>query len=327
MTLALPLQNTRASTFLLGVLMKRTVASILLFSMLAINPYHQVFAKSLVQNETKLESIFNEFKKKVYVEGEKSEKATEVLVEKILNEKITTGDLQLYIATNSNQEEFNRFNQMLETSLAGVENLSDLPASELSFILKQSLAQTTSTGANFMSCSAGLGVGVPLIAIGVILGLTALANATASKEVVTQQYLEDKQALTTDYYNLIADLAFETATYEADIIYYQDEIDELNRRINSGMYSQNEVENMHKLIRDYTFKITDATALIAEVKVDVDYFHQKYALDIKTMETKEVSALNEVSDKHRRSGKQAMVAGIMGGVGTIFTAIGSRDCN
>jgi len=307
--------------------MKRTIALAVLFAFLSANPLHTAFAKSISTKETKLENIFSEFKQKVYVEGEKSEVATEVLAEKILTEKITTGDLQLYIAKNSNQEDFNRFNQMLETSLDGIDNLSDLPASELSFILKQSLAQTSSTGANFMSCSAGLGVGIPLLAIGVILGLTALANATASKEVVTQQYLKEKQELSTDYYNVIADLAFENATYEADIIYYEDEIDELNRRINSGLYSQSEVENMHKLIRDYTFKITDAHALISEVQVDVDYFHQKYALDIQTMQAQEVSALNEVTEKNRRAGKQAMVAGIMGGVGTIFTAIGSRDCN
>jgi hypothetical protein len=85
-----------------------------------------------------------------------------------------------------------------------------------------------------MSCKIGVGVGVPLIAVGVIMGIVSIANATASKEAVTQEIISRKRNTNDDYLNTLADLEFERSTYESDIIYYQDEIDELQRRIDSG---------------------------------------------------------------------------------------------
>jgi DNA polymerase III delta prime subunit len=274
-----------------------------------------------------LNIAINSFKKNVFLGGQNLEVATQSLINHIVKQNITTGELQAYMAKNTTREQFDQFNQMLNTALEGTDSLSDLSSDELAYILQNVMTQTNVTGAHFMSCVAGLSVGVPLIIVGVIIGISALTNATATKEAVTKDYITKKQELSDDYLNTIADLEFEVVTYEADIVYYQDEIEELQRRIDSGLYNTIEVEEMNQLIRDYTFNITDANALIAEVKVDQDYFEDKYTEDVLFLDQKEITALSEVDAKHRNAGKQAIAAGIIGGVGSFFTAVGARDCN
>jgi hypothetical protein len=310
--------------------MRRLISSASLCAFLMANPFHVATAQTIVKEQTvKLTAsqIFDQFKKDVFVNGMELELATGTMVDKIVDHKITTGELQAYVAKNSSKESFAKFDKMLNVAISDVDSLQDLGEEELSFILQNTMEATYTTGANFMSCAAGLGVGVPLIAVGVILGLSALANATASKEVVTQDYLTKKQQLATDYYNTIADLELEMTTYESDIIYYQDEIEELQRRIDSGLYSTADVEEMHQLIRDYEFYITDAQALIGEVEVDLNYFHNQYAADSDIMSQEEISALAQVDEKRAKAGKQAIAAGVIGSVGAVFTALGSPDCN
>ena len=144
---------------------------------------------------------------------------------------------------------------------------------------------------------------------------------------MTQDFIDRRRRLTNDYLNTQADLELEITTYESDIIYYQDEIDELQRRIDSGEYDSEEIEQMYLLIRDYEFFISDSHALIGEVNVDIAYFENQFNSDISELDLEEVSALNEVDEKKANSSKQALTAGIIGGVGAVFATVGLSDCN
>lgn len=312
--------------------MKKLVTHTLLSAFLltsAITPLHaaQKIQLETVSKKTTVENAFKEFKKSVYVDGNDFEIATQLLVDKLIESKATSGELQLYVAKHSTKESYQKFNELMDLALEDVDNLQDLSQEDMSFILKNAMEKTTSTGSNFISCAAGKSIGLPLLAVGVVLGIIALANSTASKELVTQEYLEKKRQKTDDYQNTIADLELEVTTYESDIIYYQDEIDELNRRINSGNYSDTEIEEMYKLIRDYQFFISDSHALIGEVNVDIAYFENEYTSDITTMDLQEASELERVDELKKNSSKQAIAAGIIGGVGAVFGAIGMADCN
>jgi uncharacterized protein YoaH (UPF0181 family) len=280
-----------------------------------------------VKPKSSIKVLMNEYKTDVLLNGESSNKAIKRLIDGIVSKGLSSGDLFQYVAQNSSQKQFDHFNSLLSLTLDGTEDLSSLSEKDLAFLLENSMHTMEVTGANFMSCSAGLSVGIPILVTGLILGLTALANSIASKEVVTKEYLEKKQALANDYNNTIADLNLEVATYEADIIYYNDEITELNRRIDSGLYSDQQVETMRQLLRDYTFKISDSNALIQEVLVDINYFTTQYPIDVDTLEATEASAYIEFDEKKMNAKKQAITAGIIGGVGTFFTAVGAQDCN
>lgn len=286
----------------------------------------QVVAKK-VQATSTVESAFKNFKTSVYLNGTDAQVATEVLVNELVNSNVTSGDLQLYVAKNSSKESYQQFNDMMDSAMADVGGLNELSQEDMSFVLQNALEKTTATGSNFISCSAGKSIGLPLIAVGVIIGIVALVNSGASKELVTQEYIAKRRAKTDDYLNTIADLELEITTYESDIIYYQDEIDELNRRINSGEYSDQEIEEMYKLIRDYEFFISDSHALIGEVNVDIAYFEGEYTSDMSSYDFEEASELERVEERKKNAGKQAIAAGIIGGAGAVLGVIGMADCN
>ncbi|MCT4642167.1 MAG: hypothetical protein N4A33_07680 [Bacteriovoracaceae bacterium] len=308
--------------------MKKLISSSMLGVLLLTTSVTPAYAVQKPELKTMtVQSAFTEFKKTVFLEGKELEIATEVLVSKLIDAKITTGQLELYVAKNSTKEGYKKYNEMMKTALEDVDSLNDLSKDDLSFILKSTLEKTHATGSNFMSCAAGQKIGLPLLAVGVIIGIVSLVNATASKEMVTQEFLDKKRNKTQDYLNTIADLELEVTTYESDIIYYQDEIDELNRRINSGEYTSEEIEQMYLLIRDYEFFISDSHALIGEVNVDIAYFENQYATDLVNLEANEVSELARVDEKKASAAKTGIAAGIIGGVGVVFAAAGLSDCN
>ena len=178
-----------------------------------------------------------------------------------------------------------------------------------------------------MSCGVGLGVGIPLLAVGVIIGIIALVNATASKEIVTQKYIAKRTEATNSYLNTKADLELEISRYQSDAIFYQDEIEELQRKIDAGNLTAEQIEQMKLDIREYEFRISDANALIGEVQVDLNYFNSKFDSDMGTLNSEEVSQRSRVDEKHRASGKQAIVAGVAAALGGAFVLSSVNDCN
>jgi hypothetical protein len=309
--------------------MKKMISSSLLGVLLfttTITPVSAATNNGLVRKAT-VETAFTDFKKSVFINGKDMQVATEALVGKLIDSKVTSGDLQLYVAKNSSQEAYNSFNEMLDTTLEDVGSLSNLGKDEMAFVLQNAFEQTHTTGSNFMSCAAGKSVGMPLLAVGIVLGIISLVNASASKEVVTQEFIDNKRRKTNSYLNTIADLELEITTYESDIIYYQDEVAELQRRIDSGNYSSEQVEQYYLQIRDQEFFISDAHALIGEVNVDLAYFENEFATDIASLELEEVSELNRVEERKASASKTGIAAGIVGGIGAIFTVAGLADCN
>jgi hypothetical protein len=295
------------------------------------------FASNAIAAETKpvtslqrvdsLQQLVSKFKHEVYVEGKNMNASLQNLSKTILDQQFTISDLQLFVQMNATAQEVAKFNRTLDIALVDVKDMKQLSTEELAFILKNAMVSTTEVGANFMSCGQGMGIGVPLIAVGVIIGIVALVNATASKEVVTKNYIEKRNQMNKDYLNTKADLELEITTYESDKIFYQDEISELQRRIDSGLYGAVEIENMRKTIREYEFKISDANALIGEVNVDLRYYTDKYTMDSASLNTEELSAVARVDEKRANSGKQAIAAGIAAALGAGFVLAGVSDCN
>lgn len=307
--------------------MKKLVSSTLLSAFLMTTTISPAYSADKLSKKILVDDVFNEFKTSVFIKGEKMDEATQKLVSKIIDSKMTSGELQLWVEKNTSKESYNKFNQVLDTTLEDVDSLSDLGQEDISFILKNAFEKTSATGSNFMSCSAGKTLGLPLLAVGIVLGIIALANASASKEVVTQEYIDKRRDKNNQYLNTVADLELEISTYESDVIYYNDEIVELQRRIDSGEYSDEEVEHFFALIRDNQFFISDANALIGEVQVDLAFFENQYATDVASLEIEEVSALNRVDEKKANASKWGVTAGIIGGVGAVFTVAGLADCN
>lgn len=282
---------------------------------------------SSIQRVDSLQQLVSKFKHEVYVEGKNMNTSLQTLSKTILDQQFTISDLQLFVQMNATEQEVAKFNRTLDIALVDVKDMKQLSTEELAFILKNAMVSTTEVGANFMSCGQGMGIGVPLIAVGVIIGIVALVNATASKEVVTKNYIDKRNQLNKDYLNTKADLELEISTYESDKVFYQDEISELQRRIDSGMYGAIEIENMKKTIREYEFKISDANALIGEVNVDLRYYTDKYSLDAESLNKEELSAVARVDEKRANSGKQAIAAGIAAALGAGFVLAGVSDCN
>lgn len=282
---------------------------------------------SSVQRAANLQQLVSKFKHQVYVEGKNMNASLQSLSKSILDQQFTISDLQLFVQMNATQQEVAKFNRTIDLALVDVKDMKSLSSDELSFILKNAMVSTTEVGANFLSCGQGLGIGVPLIAVGVIIGIVALVNATASKEVVTKSYIDKRNSLNKEYLNTKADLELEISTYESDKIFYQDEIAELNRRINSGNYGIVETENFRKTIREYEFKISDKTALIGEVNVDLRYYNEKFSADADSLNKEELNELSHVDTKRANSGKQAIAAGIAAALGAGFVLGGVTDCN
>jgi ribosomal protein L22 len=317
----------------IGVIVKKILSQclslLLCFSILSTSSYATIEKVSTgpLSQALELQKIVSQFKHQVFVEKKDAQLAMSNLAQDIINKNFTIADLQLYVQLNASKQESEKFNEVLLLALENSQDLKNLNAQDLSFVLQNAMTSTNVTGANFMSCGVGLGVGIPMLAVGVIVGIIALVNSTASKELVTQQYIEERSATTTSYLNTKADLELELTTYNSDIIYYNDEIAELNRKISSGNYSASDIERMKTDIRDYEFFISDKVALIGEVNVDIDYFNSKYESDIISLNQEEVSQRLRVDERIKNSKTQAIVAGISTALGASFLLGGMKDCN
>lgn len=314
--------------------MKRILSLTLATSMLihttgafAANALIEAKPATTIERVDGLQNLVNQFKHDVYASGQSVDAAIKKLSSKILEEQYSITDLQLFVQMNAEPAQVQKFNQTMNVALSDVQSIEALTSEELAFVLKNAMVSTNQTGANFMSCTVGLGIGVPLIAVGVIVGIIALVNATASKELVTKDYVERRNSAATKYLNTKADLELEITTYESDIIFYQDEIAELQRQISSGNYGAIEIEKMKQTIREYEFLISDARALIGEVKVDLDYYAAKFETDSETFNKEELAALGRVDERKANSGKQAIVAGVAAALGSVFVFGSIGDCN
>lgn len=316
-----------------GVFVKKITSQflclILSFSLLTTSSYASISSvtSSPLAAAAELQKIVSEFKHEVFVEKKDAQESLKGLASKLIEKNFTISDLQLFVQLNATKQESDKFNEVLILAVEDMQSLKDVSAKDLSFLLQNAMTSTNTTGANFMSCGVGLGIGIPMLAVGVIVGIIALVNSTASKELVTQQYISKRAAATNDYLYTKADLELEISTYNSDIVYYHDEIAELNRKISSGEYSQSQIEQMKIDIRDYEFFISDKIALIGEVNVDIDYFDGKYESDLNVLNQEEVSNRLRVDERIKNSKTQAIVAGISTAIGSTFLLGGMKDCN
>ncbi len=269
----------------------------------------------------------NKFKSDVFAKGADFQVSLQKLSQELLESEVSVADLQLYVYENATEQEKRKFDEVVSLTLDDVDSLSELHPKELSSIVSEAVSAGTETGSNFMSCSTGLGIGIPLIAAGLVVGTIALIHATANKEVVAQKFLNDRKKMNEDYLNVKADLEYEISVYESDIVYYQDEIAELQRMIRTGQYHPADVEFFYQEIREYEFLISDARALIGEVNVDLDFFNSKFDADLDILNSSEENKKALVDKRKQNAGKLAIASGVSAGLGSLFVFAGSYDCN
>lgn len=285
---------------------------------------------STIEKVAKLKQLMSSLKEEIYVSKQSSAASLQKFTKVLIDGDFTVTQLQLLVQSNATKKEYELFQKLLFLAYTNAEKdkkLGSMAPQDLNVLVTSALKSTSSQGANFLGCSTGLGVGIPLVVIGVTLGVISIINATASKTIVTDKYIQKRSDVTTQYLNQIADLELENKTFESDIIYYQDEIRELQRQINTGLYSIDDEELMRQDIRELEFQISDAVALQKEVDVDINYYNKQYDADFNKLDQEELNGLNRVDERKRNAGKQAIGAGIIASLGAGFVAAGAKDCN
>ena len=91
--------------------MKKLVSSALLSTFLITTTISPAYSAGKLSKKLTVDQVFNEFKTSVFIKGEKMDEATQKLVSKIIDSKMTSGELQLWVEKNTSKESYNKFNQ------------------------------------------------------------------------------------------------------------------------------------------------------------------------------------------------------------------------
>ncbi len=294
--------------------------NITLIILISLNSFSMTTVKSV-------EQIVKDYKKAILINNEDLSLSSEKLTKDIIENKITLTELNAYVRDNASLEEYLKFNEIMNYTFDELSMSDEIEPEIISEVLGNALLRTETSGSNFISCTTGRAIGIPLIIISAALSITSIALSTISKGKIQEKFQGYKVQDTEGHLNNIADLEFEEVTYEADIIYYHDEIDELNRRIDSGLYTDIEVEEYQSLIIEYNKKILDSKNLIEEVKSDIEYYNDQFIQAEQERIADEKDALIK-ADKKIKAGKIMSVPAIVTGLaGSVVLAIGNQDCN
>ncbi len=274
-----------------------------------------------------VEEIVKNYKKAIFLDQKELNESSSELTESLIKNKITLTELSAYVRDNASLAQYLKFNEIIELTVDELSVSSSLEPEFISEVLENALMSTEATGSNFISCTTGRAIGIPLIISSVVLSITSMALSTISKGKIRENFHGAKARDTEKHLNNIADLEFEKVTYESDIIYYNDEIDELERRISSGVYTVEEVEGFQTLIQGYNEKILDANQLINGVNDDISYYHNAFSKAERERIQDEKNMLI-AADKKIKAGKiLAIPAAITGVAGSVILSIGNQDCN
>mgnify|MGYP000253120086 CR=1 FL=1 len=298
----------------------KNIISIILISTLG-------FSSLSYSSEGNVQSIIKSFKKSLLVDYKSEKDSIEEMVASIIKNKITFVEVENYVQVNSTLPEYLAFRKMMNLVVDDMAEMGNIESSVIANLMNEALRATETSGANFISCSTGKSIGIPAILSSAVLSVASVLLVNKSKGEVVKKYMSYRVNATEEYLNDIADLKFEKATYEADVVYYNDEISELNRRITSGLYTPTEVVEYKVLITEYEGSILDAQNLISEVNSEFSHFDSLFEQGNQDRIQDEKSDLADIDKKISKGKKLGIAAAISGSLGGVILSIGNMDCN
>lgn len=259
-------------------------------------------------------------KENVMILGMSEDEAAQRFVDEMLA-NTTPADLTHYVYTHGSRDEREVFAQGLE---AGFNN----PKALVKVLAKMS-TDRQATGANFkMSCGAGLGIGIPLMVAGIIVGIVGAAGSKSDQNEIKRRYIEAQDKATKDYLAAKASLEIALATNSQKIAVNQARIDELQRKIDdtTGLYTINDKEafraEIANLVAENVGYANNSGGISAQLVAAQAAFDQNMA----TLSAQQANELDE--DKRKVDARKQLTLPGFGGalIGLPFILAGAKDC-
>jgi hypothetical protein len=136
--------------------------------------------------------MFGDYYKSVYLEGKGQEYALTSLLGNLVNAKVTPQEIREYLKTNLTNMQLKNFNRQYGDLEQELLDSKELNTQEIAYLIQNALAGSQTTGAHFLGCKAGLSIGIPLVASGIILAVIGVYNRTMTQKragkIYTKRY-------------------------------------------------------------------------------------------------------------------------------------------
>lgn len=320
--------------------MKKLMSNVLLVStMLSTNPmmsnvYAQATPDSTVvaariTGENSFSVLFENYKKSVIKDGKNVEIASTQFIRDVRNSGLTLDDIKGYALKNMSLENYTAFNKTLDSGIMSL-NGNQISEKRLARVIENLVKAEKREEANWISCGAGLGVGIPLLVAGIVTGIVALSLSEVQTNEVQKKYIDLRKSALDKYTGEELKRQDRIVALESDIDFYNNELDELQRRIDSGIYGAIEVEQMRQDMAVINTNISDANASIAQLVNDQPQLYTSYEQDIANLNELEANELSGVEVTNERKQRQKKVLGLTTAltmpIGLALTLGGAKDC-
>jgi hypothetical protein len=287
--------------------------------------------KASVSSNSTFDVLFSNYKKAIMVDGLNSSVASEDFLKGIQAAQLNAKDIKKYALTNMSTENYLEFSKALE---GGIMSLNGKAISEKKLVrlVTKLVAQEQREGANWISCGAGLGIGIPLLVAGIVTGIVALSMKEVKTSEIERKYIDlRKQALdnyTADEINRQDSII----DHESDIAAYGSAVEELERRITSGVYGALEIEQMQQEIASLGVNTSDSQASIAQLVNDqpqLEASYQDQVAHLAELEGNESSGVVAENARIQRSQKMLGITTAISmpiGLALVLGATNNSDC-
>ena len=282
------------------------------------------------QSRTTFDVLFSNYKKAVIFDGISNDIASAEFLKNVQIAQISVADVKDYALHNMSFENYLKFEKALDSGLTKL-NGQEISEKKMAKLVEQLLAGQQREGANWISCGAGLGIGIPLLVAGVVTTIVALALKEVKVSTVEREYIDRRKKALDQYTDTENKRQDSIVTRESDIAAYKNEIAELERRINSGAYGALEEERMKQYIAALNVSISDSQAAIAQLINDQPQLYASYKDQISYLSELEFNEVQNVGVKNEMNRRTKKTLGITAAIamplGLALTLSGAKECN
>lgn len=273
--------------------------------------------------------LFTNFKRSVLVNGSNIEPAIERLVSDANVGELTIDDVKGYAINNMSIENYKEFSKTLDRGIMSLNGESVSPK-KMARVIENLIESESRKSAQWVSCDAGLAIGIPLMVAGIVTGIVALSLKKVMISDVEKKYIDDRKARLDKYTRDEQNRQDTILTFEGDIEQYNILIQELNDKINSGLYGSLEVQNMQMQINTYQMDIVSVNTSIAQLQNDQPQLYQSFQNDLQYLNELEVNELARSNEQNRRTQETQKILGVTTAItiplGLILTLSGASKC-